>query len=153
MIRADETRAKALIDYLYEIVDDIINNDEYQIKADFLSDEVNSYSIDKIPMKSTLEKWITGQRKHIDTYSFRSRFTYSSDQADELKNVGFFELFEAKIEENEKNKVYPSIDGIEKIECLNCGSLTYASQETCEMNIQIQITYTDWEKPEVEGSY
>jgi hypothetical protein len=152
MIKADETRAKALINYLYGIVDNIINNDEYQIKADFLSDEINSYSIDKIPVNSTLERWITGQRKHIDTFTFRSRFTYSSDQADELKNVGFFELFEAKIEENNDKKVYPEIKGIEEIKCLNCGSLSYASQETCEMNIQIQITYTDTEKQEA-GSY
>ena len=152
MIQADKTRAKALIDYLYTIVDEIINNNEYQIKADFLADEVNSYSIDKIPTRSIVESWVTGQKKHIDIYSFRSRFSYSSDQADELENVGFFEIFEKKIEENDKNKIYPKIDGVEKIECLNSGSLAYASQETCEMNITIQITYIESKKDE-PGSY
>lgn len=137
----NDTRAKSLIDYLYGIIDTLVNNTDYQIKANFLGNDVNSYSIDKLPTGSTEEKFITGIRIKRDIYTFRSRFKYTSDQAEELKNVGFFEKFEDLIEFNNDNKILPDIDGIQSIECLNCGSLRYASEKTCEMNIQIKITY------------
>ena len=136
-------RAGKLIEYLYTVIDEIINKNNYQIKADFLDDDINSYSIDKIPTASTEQKFITGERIKSDTFALRSRFKYTSDQAEELKNVGFFEEFESKIEDNNKNKILPDIDGIQKIECLNSGSVVYATDNKCEMRIQIKVTYLD----------
>ena len=140
----DETKASKLITYLYDIISEIKSDSDYQIKADFLQDDINSYSVDKIPIEKTEEKWILfGTKICQDTYRFRSRFIYSSDQADELDNVGFWEQFENKIEYNNLHKIWPEIDGIESIECLDRGSLAYADDNTCEMNIQIKITYRE----------
>lgn len=136
-------RAEKLIEYLYTIIDDLINNNDYQIKADFLDDDINSYSIDKIPTASTEEKFITGEKIKRDVFNLRSRFKYTSDQAEELKNVGFFERFENKIEEKNRNKDLPDIYGVQKIECLNCGSVVYTGDNKCEMRIQIKVTYLD----------
>ena len=140
----EETIASKLITYLYDIIDEIKNDTDYQIKADFLEDNINSYSIDKIPVDKVVENWILfGIRLCQDTYSFRSRFLYSSSQADELENVGFWEKFENKIAYNNLHKILPEIEGIESIECLDRGSLAYADDNTCEMNIQIKITYRE----------
>lgn len=136
-------RTEKLINYLYNIVDDIISSNDYLINADFLDNEINSYSIDKIPTASVVEKWVTGKCKRQDTYVFRSRFSYTSNQAEQLKNIGFFEDFEKAIETNNKAKVLPDIEGIESIECLNSGSVSTAGETTCEMNIQIRIVYME----------
>ena len=136
-----DTRAHALIEYLYNVIDTLVNDTDYLIKADFLDNDVNSYSIDKLPTGSTEEKFITGIRVKRDIFIFRSRFNYTSSQAEELKNVGFFEKFEEIIEENNRRKILPDIDNIQSIQCLNCGSVRFTGENTCEMNIQIKITY------------
>lgn len=137
------TRANKLMNYLYDIISGIINDDEFEVKADFLEADINSYSIDKIPTERIEERWLFGGKLCQDTYTFRSRFEYTSDVADQLDNVGFWEEFENKIDYNNKNRIFPNIDGIEKIECLDSGSVAYADGNTCEMNIQIKITYRE----------
>ena len=137
-------RAEKLIEYLYTVIDEIKNDNNYQIKADFLDDNINSYSIDKLPTASTEEKFITGERIKRDVFALRSRFKYTSNQAEELDNVGFFEKFESKIERNNKDKILPDIEGIESIECLSSGSVVFANNNnSCEMRIQIKVTYLD----------
>ena len=129
-------------DYLFNIIDTLIaNNDEYQINTNMLSNDINNYSIDKIPTQTTVERWITGIEIHRDVFSFRSRMAYSQDVINNLSNIGFFEDFEAKIYDNNKKGILPEIDGIEKIECLNCGTMNFAETNTAEFDIQIQITY------------
>ena len=135
------TRAESLINYLYDVIDEIKTGD-YEIKADFLEDNVNSYSIDRLPLSRVEERWIIGKLCQ-DTYTFRSRFRYTSDQADQLANIGFWETFEKLIEEKNHAEQWPEIDGIEGIECLDSGSVAYADDNTCEMNIQIKITYRE----------
>lgn len=137
-----EKRIAKLRDYLFNIIDTLItNNDEYQINTNMLSNDINNYSIDKIPTQTTVERWITGTEIHRDVFSFRSRMAYSQDVINNLSNIGFFEDFEAKIYDNNKKGILPDIEGIQQIECLNCGSMNFAETNTAEFDIQIQITY------------
>ena len=122
----------------------IINrlNDNYeQINVNFLSNDVNNYSLDKIPDVSTVEKWSMGAEIHRDVYSFRSRMNYSADVISNIENIGFYETFEKEIRAKNKERQLPDIDGIESISCLNCGSMVNANTETAEFDIQIQIEY------------
>lgn len=137
-----EKRITKLRDYLFNIIDTLItDNEEYQINTNMLSNDINNYSIDKIPTQTTVERWITGIEIHRDVFSFRSRMAYSQDVINNLSNIGFFEDFEAKIYDNNKKGILPEIEGIEKIECLNCGTMNFAETNTAEFDIQIQITY------------
>lgn len=137
----DDYRITKLRTYLMNVIDTLTQNSSSQINADMLSSDVNNYSLDKIPTASTVETWITGDKIHRDVYSFRSRKAYSQDTINNLKNIGFFEMFENIIENNNEAKILPDIDGIESIECLNSGTLNNASTKTAEFDIQIQITY------------
>ena len=138
----DNTRVEKLGKYLETILD-TLNNNYKEINVDFLGIEINNYSLDKIPTASTIENWITGQKICREVYSFRSRNTYSSDKIDNLKNIGFFEQFESIIKTNNDEGILPDIKGIQSIECLNCGSINTANTNTCEMDIQIQVTYKE----------
>ncbi len=138
-----ETRISKLRDYLFKVIDDIAKDNKYQINADMLGKDIESYSLDKIPDASVVEKWITGLEIHKDVFSFRSRKSYSQDTINNLANIGFFEIFESKIKQNNHNKILPEINGIESISCLNCGTLNNANTNTAEFDIQIQITYKE----------
>ena len=141
-------RISKLRDYLMGVIE-ILKKSKYPINADMLSNKVDNYSIDKIPTDTTVQKWIIGTEVRRDVYSFRSRMNYSQDTINNLKNIGFFEDFEMLIDSNNKKGILPDIQNIESIECLNCGTLNNADTNTAEFDIQIQITYREYEEREV----
>ena len=118
-----------------------LTNDVKQINTDMLSNEVDNYSLDKIPTESVVTRYVNGTEIHRDVYSFRSRKAYSQDTVNNLSNIGFFEKFENAINSNNKKGVLPNIRGIESIECLNSGTMNSADGNTAIFDIQIQITY------------
>lgn len=137
------TRIDNLRTYLCKIIDTLTTNKNVKINANMLSKNVNNYSLDKIPTASTVEKWVNGVEIHKDVYSFRSRKEYSTNEINNLQNIGFFEIFESTIKSNNKKGVLPNIKGIESIECLNCGTMLSADTNTAIFDIQIQITYRE----------
>lgn len=136
-----DKRITKLREYLIKVIDALVDNEKYTVNANMLSNEPNNYSLDKIPTASTVEKWIMGIEIHRDVFAFRSRMSYSQDTINNLKNIGFFEDFENIIKVNNKEGILPEIENIEKIECLNCGTLINATTSTAEFSIQIQINY------------
>ena len=138
-----DTRISKLRTYLFSIIDTLTTDKSYQINANMLDNDINNYSLDKIPTASTISKWINGVEIHRDVYSFRSRMAYSQDTINNLLNIGFFEKFESIIKSNNKKGILPEINGIQNIECLNCGTMNSADTSTAEFNIQLQITYRE----------
>ena len=138
-----DTRISKLRTYLFSIIDTLTTDKSYQINANMLDNDINNYSLDKIPTSSTIEKWINGVVIYRDVYSFRSRMAYSQDTINNLLNIGFFEKFESIIKSNNKKGILPEINGIQNIECLNCGTMNSADTNTAEFDIQLQITYRE----------
>ena len=137
-------RISKLRDYLFDIINTLTENRNYQINANMLSNEVDDYSLDKIPTDTEVESWIIGIVKRRDVYSFRSRKSYSQDAVVNLKNMGFFEQFENAIKTNNDKGILPNIDGIESIECLNPFTMISNNDgKTATFDIQIQITYRE----------
>ena len=143
IVKVEDLRITKLRTYLLSIIDVLVTNKKYQINANMLSNEPNNYSLDKIPTASTVEEWITGTKICRDVYSFRSRVGYSQDTIENLINVGFFEIFEKLISSNNEKGILPNIEGIQSIQCLNCGSMNNANTNTAEFDIQIQIIYKE----------
>lgn len=143
-MEVNDLRISKLRNYLFEILNTLTTNSNYQINANMLSNKVGDYSLDKIPTDTEVEKWITGIVKRRDVYSFRSRKSYSQDTINNLRNIGFFEDFESKIKSNNRKGVLPDINGIESIECLNCGTMISNDDgKTATFDIQIQIIYRE----------
>lgn len=139
----ESIRITKLREYLINVIDELVDDSNFQINADMLSNDINNYSLDKIPTEPMAEEWIIGVGIKQDLYSFRSRMAYSQDTVNNLQNIGFFEKFENKIKSNNKNGVLPDIDNIESIECLNTGTLNNADTNTAEFDIQIRIKYRE----------
>ena len=139
----DDNRISKLRTYLFSILNELLNSNNYSINANFLDNDIENYSLDKIPIEPTTEKWIIGPEIKRDVYNFRSRKTYSQDIMNNLSNIGFFETFENKIKTNNEQGILPEIDGIESIKCLNCGTLNTADTNEAEFDIQIEIRYIE----------
>lgn len=133
-------RVQKLREYLFDVIK-AINENVKQINVDMLDNDINNYSLDKVPTESEVEKWITGSEIHRDVYSLRSRNSYSQDTITNLENIGFFETLESIINSNNKEGILPDIKGIEDIKCLNCGTMLSGETKTAIFNIEIQITY------------
>lgn len=140
-MNVEDLRISKLRMYLFDVINTLTTNRNYQINANMLSNKIDDYSLDKIPTASVVETWITGDEIHKDVYSFRSRKSYSQDTIVNLKNVGFFEQFENAIKTNNYEGILPDIENIESIECLNCATMSSADGQQAEFDIQIQITY------------
>ena len=135
-------RVTKLRAYLMDIITELIG--QYgEMNINFLSNEPNNYSLDKIPVVTEVQKWITGDTLNRDVYSFRSRMNYSADTMTNIENIGFYETFEKIIKQKNDNNILPEIDGIESISCLNCGTMNNANTNTAEFDIQIQIEYRE----------
>ena len=143
-MQVEDARISKLRMYLFEIINTLTANSNYQINANMLSNKVGDYSLDKIPTNTEVEQWIIGVIKKRDVYSFRSRKSYSQDTINNLKNIGFFEEFESIIKSNNDKGILPDIENIESIECLNCGTMINNDDgKTGTFDIQIQITYRE----------
>ena len=140
-METNETRLYKLRTYLFGILDDILSSSDYSINANFLDNDIENYSLDKLPIEPVTETWIIGPEVKRDVFTFRSRKAYSQDIMNNLSNIGFFETFENKIKENNDNGNLPDIDGIVSIKCLNCGTLNMANTKEAEFDIQIEIKY------------
>ena len=138
-----DTRISKLRTYLFSIIDTLTTDKSYQINANMLDNDINNYSLDKIPTSSIIEEDITGLKTYRDVYSFRSRMAYSQDTINNLLNIGFFEKFENIIKSNNEEGILPSINGIQSIECLNCGTMNSADTNTAEFDIQLQVIYEE----------
>ena len=142
MTDVNDYRITKLRDYMFDVLNTLTTNTNYQIGADFLG-KVGDYSLDKIPTESKMERWITGTVIKKDVYSLRGRKSYSQDTINNLKSIGFFEELESIIESNNEKGILPDIDNIESIECLNCGTLNNVDGTQATFDIQIQITYRE----------
>ena len=143
VISTTDLRITKLRTYLLNIIDTMLTDTKYELNANMLPSDANNYSLDKIPTDKEVEQWITGDTIYRDVYSFRSRNNYSQDTLNNLLNIGFFETFEKRIHDNNKNGILPDITGIQEIKCLNCASMNNASTNTAEFDIQIEIDYRD----------
>lgn len=143
-MNVEELRISKLREYLFDVINTLTTNRNYQINANMLSNNIGDYSLDKIPTNTEVEKWIIGVSTKKEIYSFRSRKSYSQDTIVNLKNIGFFEQFENAIKTNNDEGILPDIENIESIECLNCGTMISNDDgKTGTFDIQIQITYRD----------
>ena len=148
-MNVEDLRISKLRSYLFEIINTLTLDRNYQINTNMLSNTINDYSLDKIPTNTEVEKWIVGVSKRRDVYSFRSRKPYSQDASVNLESAGFFEQFENAIKTNNDRGNLPDINNIESIECLNCATMNSTDGKQAAFDIQIQITYRESEEGEV----
>lgn len=132
-------RIKKMREYLFDILDDLVGNKDYQLNINFI--DKGNFSLDRLPIDDDVESWIIPTNLYREVYDLRSSKPYSADVMTNLNNIGFFEDFENKIYSNNEQKILPEIEGIESIKCLNVGSLALPGTPDAIFSIQIEIQY------------
>lgn len=139
-----DTRIAKLREYLFENIITLTQNSNFQINANFLSNKIDDYSLDKMPIAPVVNKLICGVEIRRDVFSFRSRKSYSHDKVVNLNNMGFFEDFEKLIKSNNDKGVLPDIERVESIKCLNPFTMLSNDDGTKAIfDIQIEVKYRD----------
>ena len=139
-----DTRIAKLREYLFENIITLTQNSNFQINANFLSNKIDDYSLDKMPIAPVVNKLICGVEIRRDVFSFRSRKSYSHDKVVNLNNMGFFEEFEKLIKSNNDKGVLPDIERVESIKCLNPFTMLSNDDQTKAIfDIQIEVKYRD----------
>lgn len=137
-----DARIAKLREYLFSNIITLTQKSDFQINVNFLSNKIDDYSLDKMPITPVITKLICGVEIRRDVFAFRSRKSYSSEKIVNLNNMGFFEKFEELINSNNDKGVLPEIDRIESIKCLNPFTMLSNDDETKAIfEIQIEIKY------------
>lgn len=118
-----------------------IIDEECRINVDFLSEAPTEFSIEKIPVNPILEAHVDGSSLRQFQFQLVSCNHYGADVLQNMANSEFYENLYTLIEKYNKTGVFPDIDGIETIECLNNGGVDITDINTARYSIQMRITY------------
>lgn len=126
-----------------------LTHDFENILVDFLDKEAVNYTIEPIPTEYILKPYTDGSSLRQFVFQFSSREFYDESVAQQISNLGFYEKFQNEIERNNNRKIWPEIDGIQSIECLNYGTVQDIQTGTAKYSIQMRVIYYqpyDYEK-------
>lgn len=113
-----------------------------KINVDYLDDEIYSYSIDRTPTQPVIRRFVDGfgGKKQI-TFDFTVTAPLSSRVVTNLANSKFCEDFIQWIENKNRNREFPDIDGAFKIECTSPSYILQKTETIAIYIIQINFTY------------
>lgn len=84
------------------------------IDTDLQAAEVESYSVVKAPVQN-VKNYLSGKKVYTDHYMIQARLSNKSN-TDRIENNGFGEALEAFVEEKNRKKEFPDINGtVQKI--------------------------------------
>lgn len=122
-------------------IDNNIIDEECRINVDFLGEEPTEFALEPIPVNPILERYVNGDSLRQFQFQLLSCQDYGSDVMQNMANSTYYEKLYTLIEDNNKKKILPKIDGIDSIECLNSGGILDAGTNTARYSIQMRITY------------
>lgn len=135
-----ETLLDKMVEYLQEqVFNQIFNDEDKKILADFLDDEVGSYTLEVIPTELLYRTYRDGGYIEQRVFQFGSREYYDDSNNQNIDNLAFYDKIVEIIRNNNKQHVLPDIEGIQEIECLNNGAIQNEEEGKAKYVIQIRI--------------
>lgn len=136
---ADE---KAMIDKVREYIAKCPYLKEYaELNVEYLIDKVNTYSINEnAGYNPILNQFISGSERQF-MFTFDSKLIWNEDIQNNIDNSKFFENFRNWLETNNKNKIFPEIPGIYKIQALTNGYILATNANVAIYRIQCKLEY------------
>lgn len=112
-----------------------------RVNVDFLPENPGTYSIEEVPTSTVITTYIDGSTDRQFLFVFASRLHYSEEVKNNIDNSGFFEKFQAWLEECSFNDNFPELaTGLTpyKIEAQSSGYLFDISGDLTNARYQIQ---------------
>lgn len=131
-----------MIDKIREYIAECPYLDEYaELNVDYLLDKVKTYSVNEnAGYNPIINKFLKGSERQI-MFTFDSKLRWNEDIQNNIDNSKFFEDFRNWLETNNKNKIFPDIEGIYKIEALTNGYIFATNSNEAIYRIQCKAEY------------
>ena len=117
------------------LINNNIIDEQYRINVDFLGDNPTEFAIIPIKVNPIIKKYINSSSKRQFQFQFISCNYYGADVLQNMANSKFYENLYTLIEKNNSKRIFPNIDGIESIECLDNGAILDATTNTARYSI------------------
>lgn len=133
----------AIIDKVREYIAKCPYLKEYaELNIEYLADKVATYSINEnAGYNPILNKFFVGEERQF-LFTFDSKLYWNEDIQNNIDNSKFFENFKNWLEENNKNKKYPKIDGVYEIGATTNGYIFATNANEAIYRIQCYLKYT-----------
>lgn len=117
---------------------------ENAINANFLDGEIDSFSIEEVPCKPVLKKYLDGSTKRQFQFSFCSREPYGAEIIQNIDNSGFYEDFTNEIENKNNEGILPiGTNNMEpiSIEVTSSAYVVATEEDTAMYQINLNFKY------------
>ena len=133
---------EAIIDKVREYIATCPYLKEYaELNIEYLIDKVNTYSINEnAGYDPVLNQFLSGSERQF-MFSFDSKLIWNEDIKNNIDNSKFFEDFRNWIETNNKDKRFPEVSGVYKIEALTNGYILATNANEAIYRIQCKLEY------------
>lgn len=120
---------------------------ENAINANYLGGAADNFSIEEVPCKPVLKKYLDGSTKRQFQFAFCSREPYGAEIIQNIDNSGFYEDFTDEIESKNNEDILPiGVDNIEPISIeVTSSAYVVATDEDTAM-YQINLVYKYFKK-------
>ena len=135
----NDTLLDMMVEYMQDDVFNQILDENTKILADFLDDEVGSYTLEVLPTDLIYKPYRDGGYIEQRVFQFGSREYYDDSDKQNIDNLAFYDEIIKIIRNNNKQHILPNIEGIQAIECLNNGAIQNEEEGKAKYAIQIRI--------------
>lgn len=118
--------------------------DEARLNIDFLGSEPIEYGIYAEPIEPTLKRYVDGAELRQFAFIFTTRNIMSGDLVVQLENSGFFDRLIDWVEQRNKRRIYPILEGDKYstgLEINSNGYLLNSEGGTAQYQIQFKLIY------------
>lgn len=117
---------------------------ENAINTNFLDGEVDSFSIEEVPVEPIVKKYTDGSTLRQFQFAFCSREPYGSEIIQQIENSSFYEDFSNEIESKNNQGILPvGINDIEPIgiEITSSAYVVATEEDTAMYQINLNFKY------------
>lgn len=112
-----------------------------ELNIEYLVDKINTYSINEnAGYNPILHKFLVGSERQF-LFTFDSRLHWNEDIQNNIDNSKFYENIRTWLESNNKNKIYPDIDGTYEIGATTNGYIFATNANEAIYRIQCYLYY------------
>lgn len=115
-----------------------------RINVDFLPADAGSYSLDAVPCKEWVRRYIDGSGEKQFLFNLCSREAMDETLRRQMDNLGFYEDFARWLDRQTMAGVLPDLgEGrrVRRLECTSSGYVFLQDTNTAKYQIQCKLTY------------
>lgn len=121
-----------------------------RLNVDFLPEEAKSYSVDSVPCRDIIRKYIDGSARRQFMFVIASREFYSGNIAENIDTHAFYEQLQAWVESQSKRRNFPKLGEKRQGLSIEVSSTAYPFivDESGKARYQIQLVLVFFQKGE-----